>query len=195
MHGLLFDWRGLLASRHFLVPLPCALSLRWWQCPLACHHPVLPSLPPSPMVANGAPRLSLFHCSVLGPHRGGHPGYTSCQQDTLQGVCVTKAVGVCRLVLPGVRTYSPGISSVRGKGGWVNCPSTGLEVPAFLENMGASARSQPPTPPPPPAHAQPRGMNAMRLRTQEESRAMQRNGNNNSSRQPAQDKSIAEKLY
>ena len=47
---------------------PCALPLPPWRILLSTH-------PSFPLVscANTAPGLSLFHCSVSGPHRGGQP--------------------------------------------------------------------------------------------------------------------------
>ena len=78
---LVCNWRHLLAGRHSL-PFPWILSLQRWWCPSAsntlCPSSSLTYLSLStsvsfPLVrcANGAPRISLFHCSVSGPHRGG----------------------------------------------------------------------------------------------------------------------------
>ena len=79
---LVCSWRRQLADRHFL-PFPWTLSLQTRRCPSASHHLVsfLSLLGLSfplyfPFLSLGrfcqrSPRLSLFYCSVLGPHKGG----------------------------------------------------------------------------------------------------------------------------
>ena len=78
---LVCSWRRQLADRH-LLPFPWTLCLHRRRCPSVSHPPVtflsllglsLPLYTPLPWVgcANRAPALSLVHCSVLGPHRGG----------------------------------------------------------------------------------------------------------------------------
>ena len=63
----------------FLEPFPSAVRGAHRPLTTLCPptpylaYPYLPTRPSFPLggCANGAPGLSLFHCSVLGPHRGG----------------------------------------------------------------------------------------------------------------------------
>ena len=78
-----------LAAPICLSPLTAALPLNFASIGGGAHRPLTTLCPPSPCLAylylstppsfplggcaNGAPGLSLFHCSVSGPHREGHP--------------------------------------------------------------------------------------------------------------------------
>ena len=91
------SWRRLLASHHLLCPslepFPSVgggahRPLTTMCPPSPClAYPYLPTPPSSPLggCANGAPGLSLFHCPVSGPHRGGQlpsPLARCAQMDT-----------------------------------------------------------------------------------------------------------------